>query len=252
MRFSLFRGKKKSSAPPRLILFLLSMVLIAYHFLVYLTSRRTIIGIENFKKLEADGQPFCGAVWHGNFFNVLLIGKYFYKKRRATLTSRSPYGALLTPYLNFINLDVIRGSSTGTAGNKPTNPQKGGREAIYKMISLLNQGTSTLMVADISPGPGYESGIGVVWLASHSNSPILPLAAASSRYKLFFKAWDKFQLPLPFSRRVHVIGKPLYVPSDLSREELEEYRLLLTQKINEYFDQAYAELGLETPRTKKA
>jgi lysophospholipid acyltransferase (LPLAT)-like uncharacterized protein len=36
------------------------------------------------------------------------------------------------------------------------------------------------------------------------------------------KSWDKMQIPVPFTRAITIIGKPIYVPSDASDEVIQE------------------------------
>jgi lysophospholipid acyltransferase (LPLAT)-like uncharacterized protein len=43
-----------------------------------------------------------------------------------------------------------------------------------------------------------------------SGRPILPMAYAASRAWLI--KWDKFVIPVPFSRIVIAVGPPIYVP----------------------------------------
>ena len=38
------------------------------------------------------------------------------------------------------------------------------------------------------------------------------------------RSWDRFALPLPGSTLTSVIGEPIFVPADLAREALEQYR----------------------------
>lgn len=55
-------------------------------------------------------------------------------------------------------------------------------------------------------------------------------------------------VPLPFTRAIFVYGEPIYVPRELMPEQLEEYRLLVENRMNDLvemsesrFDELYAE-----------
>jgi lysophospholipid acyltransferase (LPLAT)-like uncharacterized protein len=40
-------------------------------------------------------------------------------------------------------------------------------------------------------------------------------------WKIELKSWDRFQIPLPFSRCHLVLSEPIHVPPEASEEELE-------------------------------
>jgi lysophospholipid acyltransferase (LPLAT)-like uncharacterized protein len=43
-------------------------------------------------------------------------------------------------------------------------------------------------------------------------------------WKIRLKSWDRFQIPLPFSRCEVFFGKPIRVPRELSDAERETFR----------------------------
>ena len=61
-------------------------------------------------------------------------------------------------------------------------------------------------------------------LARTSGSPVVPFHVGLERTHTFQKAWDHFQLPLPFSRAVALIAPPIFVPGDADRETVEQKR----------------------------
>jgi lysophospholipid acyltransferase (LPLAT)-like uncharacterized protein len=56
-------------------------------------------------------------------------------------------------------------------------------------------------------------------LSRHGQAPIMPLAYATSRY-FQFKSWDKFKLPLPFSRGVFIYGMLFLLGKQLMKLKL--------------------------------
>jgi lysophospholipid acyltransferase (LPLAT)-like uncharacterized protein len=48
---------------------------------------------------------------------------------------------------------------------------------------------------------------------------VVPMAAACSRCHVFTRAWDRFELPFPFTRVVVVLGAPL-TPAHATPEKL--------------------------------
>lgn len=95
---------------------------------------------------------------------------------------------------------VIRGSSTAT----------GARALRDYYEALVKEGVSPVITPDGPRGPRFEFKPGAILLAQMSGRPILPMAYAASRARLI--KWDKFVLPLPFSRIVIAVGAPRYVP----------------------------------------
>jgi lysophospholipid acyltransferase (LPLAT)-like uncharacterized protein len=60
-----------------------------------------------------------------------------------------------------------------------------------------------------------------LFLARRSCCPIVPFHLYAEHAHIFEKAWDRFQLPRPFSRVVLVIGSPIEVPDQTGREVIE-------------------------------
>jgi lysophospholipid acyltransferase (LPLAT)-like uncharacterized protein len=78
---------------------------------------------------------------------------------------------------------------------------------------------------------------GIVFLAREGQAPIIPVAVAGSR-KITFNTWDRFELPLPFSRLVVLVGEPLYVPPGDRGRLLEDQRQELDTRLNLLFEQS--------------
>jgi lysophospholipid acyltransferase (LPLAT)-like uncharacterized protein len=83
----------------------------------------------------------------------------------------------------------------------------------------------------------YEIKPGVVVMARIGGVPILPIAcAASSVWEL--PRWDKFMVPLPFSRVVLAIGKPYTIPPDVPLDAIEPHRLAVQQAVMSLMQQS--------------
>ena len=247
-KFSLFRGKGKTSDRPGLMLWLLAQLIISLHGFLRFSSRQNSKGLEHIQKLEAAGQPYILAFWHGNLLTLSVVIKGKMTRPSYVLTSKSPYGSLMDPFIRYLGFGVLRGSGTGKAAKKPKKKEKGGREAFHEMLKLLSKKENIIITADIAPGPSYDSGEGLIVLASRSGVPIIPAAAASRRLKIFPKSWDKSQFPFPFNRFEAVFGAPIYIENNLTAEDLEKTRLAVTDHLNRCFDEAYAAVDKPSPR----
>ncbi|HEX9046748.1 MAG TPA: hypothetical protein VF988_06960, partial [Verrucomicrobiae bacterium] len=79
-------------------------------------------------------------------------------------------------------------------------------------------------------GPCYQVQDGVTSLAQLTGLPIVPVAYNLS-WKIRVKSWDRFQIPLPFSRCEMIYGKPIRVPREATDAEREQLRLRLESEL---------------------
>jgi lysophospholipid acyltransferase (LPLAT)-like uncharacterized protein len=61
---------------------------------------------------------------------------------------------------------------------------------------------------------------------------VCPLSINASKY-WSVKSWDGFQIPKPGATLTVVFGKPITVPKNLEGEEIEKWRLVLENALNE-------------------
>ncbi|MDP6338226.1 MAG: hypothetical protein QF562_06650, partial [Verrucomicrobiota bacterium] len=61
--------------------------------------------------------------------------------------------------------------------------------------------------------------------------PIIPLGCSSKR-KYRFNSWDRFQLPLPFTRCDVEYGEPLHIPRKLNDADRNEFRAELKKRLD--------------------
>jgi lysophospholipid acyltransferase (LPLAT)-like uncharacterized protein len=106
---------------------------------------------------------------------------------------------------------VLRGSSTAT----------GARALRDYYETIVKQRISPAITPDGPKGPAHEFKPGAVLLAQITGKPILPLSVAAS-HTLRFRTWDRFELPLPFSRIVIAYGEPVRMPRAVDPAKLGE------------------------------
>src|SRR5207237_2956860 len=90
----------------------------------------------------------------------------------------------------------------------PTHP--GSRPPRAYSPALARYDISPVITPDGPRGPRFEFKPGALLLSQMSGRPVLPMAYAASRAWLI--KWDKFVIPVPFSRIAIAIGPPFYVP----------------------------------------
>jgi lysophospholipid acyltransferase (LPLAT)-like uncharacterized protein len=127
---------------------------------------------------------------------------------------------------------VIRGSSTHT----------GARALRDFYEAIVKQQISPAITPDGPRGPVHEFKQGAVVLAQLTGKPILPIAVSASR-TLRFSTWDRFELPLPFSRVVISIGEPVIVPRGFDAAALAALQKHLAETLLALKTSGYAALG---------
>ncbi len=175
--------------------------------------------------------PLLFAIWHGDFFPILY---YCRNSRACVIVSRSPDGELLARILNRFGYRTVRGSSA-----------RGATRAMLDLTRVVNEGSDAAIAIDGPKGPLLEAKSGILLLAKHTGCPIVPLGAATARYKEF-RSWDRFRFPYPFSRAVLTGAPPILVPADASAQVLEAKRLELQDAMIELRREARELVGAES------
>lgn len=192
--------------------------------------------------------PSIIALWHGQF--LLLPGIYPPEIPGRAMIARHDDAEALVRVLRRFGLGLIRGAGAGERRR-----DRGGGEAAHGAVASLREGFSIAMTADVPPGPARRCGLGIVTIASLSGRPIVPFAAASSRYYAA-NSWDRMTINLPFSTLGIVMGDPITVPPEASREQLERSRQQVEAALNAVTAKAYALAGADmtraTPVPRKA
>ena len=187
------------------------------------TLRVSVVRGEIEQVLRARRPNVIYAFWHGH----LLYLMYRYRGSGVyILVSQSRDGELLSRILQHFGMPAIRGSSS-----------RGGRRSLLELVRRARAGASAALAPDGPRGPRHQAQSGIITLAQLTEIPILPVAV-DARWKIEFQSWDRFLLPLPYSRVVVAYGEPMVVPrgADTSlleqkRQELEGKLLKLTEEV---------------------
>jgi lysophospholipid acyltransferase (LPLAT)-like uncharacterized protein len=168
------------------------------------TLRVEIVGVHNAIQIRAAGEPGIGAFWH----QCILSSAWIWRHRGIVV-------------LNTVNFDgqwtrrVIERLGFGTAQGSST---RGGVEGLSAMAGSLEAGRNVAFTIDGPRGPRYVAKPGPVILARRTGRPISVFHIGVEHAFVFRKAWDHFQLPLPFSRVVMFVAPPIRVPTDADRD----------------------------------
>jgi lysophospholipid acyltransferase (LPLAT)-like uncharacterized protein len=187
------------------------------------TIRLKFVNKEVPDRLRADGKNIIYAFWHGR---QLLL---FHSHRNSGVVipaSESRDGDIQAGILKRFGFEVVRGSS-----------KRKGERALLGLVDGLRRGKNIALAVDGPRGPIYEVKQGVTYLAGKLDKPIIPVATSAKRHWILNKIWDKYMIPVPFTRGVVLYGEPLVVRGT-SEEELEAKRKELEARLNGLMAQA--------------
>ena len=191
-----------------------------------------VVGLEHLTAALARAPSLVPCYWHQH---QLYCGKFLVEQRPRGLTVGwliSPsvdgdFGAMMVRRLKGA---VIRGSSTHT----------GARALRDYYQALVRDNISPVITPDGPRGPRFRFKPGALLLAQMSGRPILPMSYAASRAWLI--KWDKFVIPVPFSRIAIAIGPPCYVARTTDPATLEALQSQMERELKRLFAEARAAL----------
>lgn len=170
--------------------------------------RLEVRGWTRMSHLIKSGQPVVFQFWHGDMFILWYLTAPL---KPAAIVSQAGDGDIASAVLEGLNFMTFRGSST-----------RGGRKAYRGMIKYLRQ-QSVKVSAFASDGPRGPRRVmkpGTLVTAQHLKGYVIPVAS-TSKWALRARGWDKFAIPLPFSKAIASFGEPIPAPGKLSTEEFE-------------------------------
>ena len=173
-------------------------------------------GLQAFDAAIAEGRRCIFALWHARLLPLVWTNR---GRGAVVLVSRHRDGQLIARIVERLGYATSRGSST-----------RGGEEGVMDMLRKAEEGRLLAITPDGPRGPAGTLKPGIVYLASRTGLPIVPVAAASrSCWRL--RSWDRFRIPRPFARVVVAYGDPIAVPPGLEGEALEAWRARVEQAL---------------------
>jgi lysophospholipid acyltransferase (LPLAT)-like uncharacterized protein len=166
---------------------------------------------------ELPDEPVIFALWHNRLGLCMKVYESFVRPEKqqdhlAALISASRDGALLVSILEHFGVQPVRGSSS-----------RRGAQALLELASWARRGYDLAVTPDGPRGPRYVVQEGVMSLAQVTGLPIVPYSCRFG-WKIRLKSWDRFQIPLPFSRCEMTFGEPIRVPREATVAERAQLR----------------------------
>ncbi len=207
-----------------------------YAGLVWRTARYQVEGQEHLRRVHAAGRPLIVAAWHG--MTMMLTGYL--------VAQEDP-----SQYMMIVP-DDSRGAVLSVWGRRfRASPFTISMEAdsmvaarrLLALIRQMKQGKNLVLNPDGPDGPSHEPKGGVVFIARKAGALIVP-AAAFTATGFRIPRWDRYVVPLPFSRIAVVLGESLEVSPQADPEGA---RVALRERLNAV-ERAAEELYRFSPR----
>jgi len=179
------------------------------------TLRFTRVNYEAMTSRTQQGQSMIFALWHDELFPLTYLHK---NEGVVAVVSSSKDGEILARVMERLGYGTVRGSSS----------RKGLKALLAALKEVQVKGHHVVLTVDGPRGPRHQAKPGAIFLASKAQVPIMPVRVRISHAKVFHKAWDRFQLPLPGARCEAVYGEPYMVPPKLNASILAEEQQRLT------------------------
>lgn len=164
--------------------------------------------------IQAGGRVLL-CTWHQHFFSFIRYFRNYRKFGPSLMISQSSDGEIIAGVANLSGWHTVRGSSS-----------RNGTPALREMIQRLK---NTGLAAHILDGPRGPAGIvkrGAIYLAIGADAAIVPLTAVAEN-AWYFKSWDRFMLPKPFSKVTIRYGDLIPLPKSDTDDEIERLRIHL-------------------------
>jgi lysophospholipid acyltransferase (LPLAT)-like uncharacterized protein len=208
-----------------------SWLIATYAKLVWVTGRWTIEGREHLLRMHEEGRPTFGAFWHGRML-VMPFAQNPRIKFHMLISSHGD-GHVIAGAVKYFGVEWIAGSSS-----------EGGRAALRAMLRHLKAGDAVCITPDGPDGPAMRAKPGIVVAARLAKAAVLPVSYAT-RWRLILDSWDRFHVPLPFSRGIMIYGPPIEIGDAGDATALEAARLKVEQGLNAITAEADRRMGHE-------
>ena len=152
------------------------------------------------------GNKIVFGFWHGEQFIPFFCHR---KQGVVIMSSLSKDGQLQADILHRCGYSPVRGSSS-----------RGGQKALVELIHKAKTGFAAAFALDGPRGPQYKAKPGAALAAIKIGSILLPVSSYSKNNFVFQKAWDKYELPMPFSQVVIAYGMPINTTKDSNAQDL--------------------------------
>ena len=155
------------------------------------------------------------ALWHGEQILPLCLNS---GRQIVAMCSMSKDGEIQAGVLRDFDFIAVRGSTSKRA-----------ERALIETIRYARKGHFVAFTVDGPKGPIHKVKSGLLLVSQKVGIRLIPISAIAKHSLTFSKSWDKFKLPLPFSKTVAVYGNPIKIEKE---DDLEQKALMVETELN--------------------
>lgn len=215
---------------------LICTLLAAYMQLVFITSRKTFIGHKKMTAATLNKTPIILSFWHNRLMMIPFLANKVLREvkherpnfRFMTLASKHGDGRFVGRVMEKFNFISVLGSSQSGHKKKSRGIDL---KALRQIFNGFKSGNSLGMTPDGPRGPNQQINGEIINIAKISGAQIFPVSYSVSKF-IELNTWDKFKIPLPFSKLCFYCDEPIIVARDISDEEAAKLKILLKEKMD--------------------
>ncbi len=185
---------------------------IAYYYIAFTKKTLRLRVVELVGRFD---EQSVYALWHGEQILPLCLNS---GRQIVAMCSMSKDGEIQAGVLKDFGFIAVRGSSSKRA-----------ERALIETIRYARKGHFVAFTVDGPKGPIHKVKSGLLLVSQKVGIRLIPISAIAKNSLTFTKAWDKFKVPLPFSKTVAVYGYPIEITKD---DNLEEKALTVEKELN--------------------
>lgn len=214
---------------------ILSRCAAGYIRLVWITGRWRVESSERVSEMLENGEPLIGCFWHGRMLMVpnLWRGR---RMKMNILISQHRDGVFISRTLSALGIHTISGSTS-----------RGGGAGLLGIVRALKRGECVGITPDGPRGPLMSVAPGAAVAAGMSGAPLVPVTYGA-RWRIVASSWDRFVIPLPFTRGIIRIGDPIGVPRDADKATLADFNARLEDELVRLTNEVDETLGVDPVR----
>ncbi len=191
--------------------------------LLCLTWRKKYVGFRAIDAARSRGDKLMLCFWHGKYIPIMALCRWLWIERRqenaCVFTSLSARGAVISEICRNFGLQCIL-------------IPDGGHKHSYDLMRVALAAHSAGVIAVDGPlGPHQKVKQGAVRLASELGYRLVPAAVYANKKWIAGSRWDQMEFPWFFTRIGLSMGEPIEVLPKISRKEIRENMLLLSDSL---------------------
>ncbi|MFV0245765.1 MAG: lysophospholipid acyltransferase family protein [Qingshengfaniella sp.] len=175
---------------------------------VFRTTKWERIGFESYEADIARGVPRILCCWHARLTLTPYLRDWS-DHALAVLASEHADARIATADMRDLGIQVIE---LATSGSNPG--------AIRKAVAHVRNGNSLAIAVDGPMGPRGVAKTGAIVIGGLTGAQVVPCCYTISR-SITLKTWDRFVLPLPWSRGVLAVGDGFVPPRKASPKDMQ-------------------------------